>query len=73
MLRAQTIDYWKGLTTPAWESQTQVEYQLVVETSMGVPIVSPSVNWCITVVMPSVGVPILEVECQLLSLVSYEN
>ena len=38
-------DYWNGLATPAWESQTQVEYQLVMETSVGVPTVSPSANW----------------------------
>ena len=45
-LTARTmIRYWNGLATPAWESQTQVEYQLVVGTSVGVPTISPSVNW----------------------------
>ena len=37
MLTARTmIRYWNGLATPGWGSQTQVEYQLVVETSVGV-------------------------------------
>ena len=38
MLTARTmIRYWNGLATPAWGSQTQVEYQLIVETSVEVP------------------------------------
>ena len=32
---------WNGLATPAWGSQTEVEYQLVVGTGMGVPTISP--------------------------------
>ena len=48
MLTARTmIRYdWNGLATPAWGSQTEVEYQLVVGTSVGVPTISPSANWC---------------------------
>ena len=39
------IDYWHELALPAWESQTQVKYQLDVKTSMGVPTVSVGANW----------------------------